>query len=487
MIWERRKPRLTRRARFGALLALFLTLALFAPGLSVPTDAPSRRAAQGKTETPAPQAPDAQSVIEGAAPTAQTEASQTVEATDAQAAEAQTPTASAQTTDAEAPQTVEGNAQAVAEAFPADAEGIPTPDNPSGRLPPRPAEQAAPRSKAETLLEGMSLREKVFQLFVVFPEQLTGKAPVTAAGDAVRQGLERYPVGGVIFDRDSMKSKAQVRALLDDMQSMSRIPLLMTCDEEGGRVNRLMGAVGTPYVGAMLSYRDGGAETAKANALKIAGGLTSCGFNMDLAPVADVWSNPDNKVIGNRAYSTDFQEAAELIPAAVAGFHEGGVACTLKHFPGHGNTYEDSHNGLAKVYRTREQLENGELKPFRVGIAAGADAVMVGHLVAGEIDAEPATMSRVIVTDILRGELGFAGVVMTDSLQMDAISKNYTPGEAALGALEAGIDILLCPDDLGWAAEAVLYAVETGRLTEARIDESVLRVLNLKEAYGLLD
>lgn len=387
------------------------------------------------------------------------------------------------------------DASAMPEAFPADAEGIPTPDNPSGQLPPPPDAQAvpepetqsAPRSKAETLLENMSVREKACQLFMVFPEQLTGKAPVTSAGDAMREGLERYPVGGVIFDRDSMKSREQIRGLLDDMQSMSRIPLLMTCDEEGGRVNRLMGAVGTPYVGAMLSYRDGGPETAKANALKIAGGLTSCGFNMDLAPVADVWSNPDNKVIGNRAYSTDFQQAAELVSAAVTGFHEGGVACTLKHFPGHGNTYEDSHNGLAKVYRTREQLEEGELKPFRAGIAAGADAVMVGHLVAGEIDGEPATISHVIVTELLRKELGFTGVIMTDSLQMDAVTKHYTPGEVALRALEAGVDMPLCPADLGWATEAVLYAVESGRLTEARLNESVLRILDLKEKYGLLD
>ena len=438
----------TKRAR---LAGLFLFAALVMLGMSrlAARDAPTARTATAA----APAMPDA--LTAQAAP----EASATPETSEASATE-----------------------MMAAGAFPADAEGILPPDE----LPPPPEAQPAPRSKAETLLESMGVREKVFQLFMVFPEQLTGKAPVTSAGDAMRQGLERYPVGGVIFDRDSMKSREQVRGLLDDMQSMSRVPLLMACDEEGGRVNRLMGAVGTPYVGPMLSYRDGGAETAKANALKIAGGLTSCGFNMDLAPVADVWSNPDNKVIGNRAYSTDFQEAAELVSAAVTGFHEGGVACTLKHFPGHGNTYEDSHNGLAKVYRTREQLEEGELKPFRAGIAAGADAVMVGHLVAGEIDGEPATMSHVIVTDILRGELGFAGVIMTDSLQMDAISKNYTPGEAALRAIEAGVDMPLCPDDLGWAAEAVLYALETGRLTEARLNESALRILELKETYGLL-
>ena len=364
------------------------------------------------------------------------------------------------------------------------------PESASGVTPePAPVDvsEPAPMSKAEKLLSEMSLREKALQLFIVFPEQLTGQtSSVTAAGDALRDGLQRYPVGGVLFDRGNMKSREQLLTLLNAMQSYSKIPLLTTCDEEGGRVNRLMGAVGTPYVGPMLSYRDKGADTAKQNAVTIAGGLTSCGFNMDFAPVADVWSNPDNKVIGNRAYSTDYAEAAELVRAAVEGFHEGGVACTLKHFPGHGDTYEDSHNGLARVYRTWKQLETAELKPFRAGIAAGADAVMVGHLIVGEIDPQPATVSHVIVTDMLRNELEFDGVIITDSLQMDAVTKHYGAGEVALLALEAGVDILLAPDNLSAAAQAVISATENGRLTEARLDESVLRILKLKESYGLL-
>ena len=343
-----------------------------------------------------------------------------------------------------------------------------------------------PPTKAEKLLSEMSIREKVYQLFIVFPDQLTGKAPVTEAGDDVKDGLDRYPVAGILFDRDNIRGGEQIYTLLKEMQSCSRVPLLMTCDEEGGRVNRLMSNAGTPYVGPMLSYRDKGPGTARANAITIAHGLTSCGFNMDFAPVADVWSNPANTVIGNRAYSTDFDEAAELVRAAVNGFHEGGVACTLKHFPGHGDTYEDSHNGLAKVYRTKQQLQDAEWKPFRAGIAAGADAVMVGHLIAGEIDPEPATVSRVMVTDILRNELGFTGVIITDSLQMDAVTENYTSGEIALQAIEAGVDILLAPEFLSEAAEALLSAVEEGRLPESRIDESVSRILNLKEAYGLL-
>ena len=350
-----------------------------------------------------------------------------------------------------------------------------------------PANPAPTLSKAETLLSGMTLREKICQLFIVFPEQLTGKAPVTEAGDAMRDGLRRYPVSGIIFDRDSMKNSEQLRALVANTQSFSRIPLIITCDEEGGRVNRLMGAVGTPYVGAALSYRDKGAETAKSNAMTIAAGLTSYGFNMDLAPVADVWSNPANKVIGNRAYSTNFRQAAELVSAAVAGFHAGGVACTLKHFPGHGDTYEDSHTSSARVRRTLAQLREAEFLPFRAGIDAGADAVMVGHLIVGELDDVPATISHKIITDILRGELGFQGVVMTDSLQMEAMTEHYYPGEACVRALEAGADVLLCPNNLDAPIEALTSALNSGRLTEARIDESALRILQLKEAYGILN
>lgn len=341
-------------------------------------------------------------------------------------------------------------------------------------------------SRAELLLESMSTREKVYQLFMVFPSAVAGVSPVTTAGDLTRQGLANYPVGGLIYDKTNMVSREQVTEMLTTVQTYSKIPLILTCDEEGGRVNRLMSTVGTTYIDSMMSYRDQGPEKAAENAEIIAGDLVSCGFNTDLAPVADVWSNPRNTVIGDRAYSDDFAQAAALIAAAVEGFHTGGVACTLKHFPGHGDTAADSHTGAAYVTKTLDELRSGELLSFQAGIDAGADMVMIGHLTVTDIEDVPALFSYRIVTQLLREEMGFDGVVITDSLQMKAVTEFYGSGEAAVLAVQAGVDILLCPADLKEAANALIDALETGVISEERLNESVLRILSLKENMGIL-
>ena len=341
-------------------------------------------------------------------------------------------------------------------------------------------------SKAEQLLSEMTLREKIYQMFVVFPSAITDTADQTTAGEATRLALETYPVGGFIYDKNNLVRQEQIRTMLTNTQSYSKIPLILTCDEEGGRVNRLMGTIGTTWVGAMLKYQNQGASKATENAQTIGEDLLSCGFNMNLAPVADVWSNPANTVIGDRAYSNDFQQAAELVAAAVEGFHNGGTACTLKHFPGHGDTSTDSHYGAVYVNKTLETIRQEELLPFQAGIAAGADAVMMGHLIVQDVDEEPALFSYKLVTELLREELDFDGVVMTDSLQMQAMTDYYDSGEIAVKAVKAGVDVLLCPYDLERAADALLQAVEQSEITEQRLDESVLRILTLKETRGIL-
>lgn len=211
------------------------------------------------------------------------------------------------------------------------------------------------------------------------------------------------------------------------------------------------------------------------------------GFNADLAPVADVWSNPDNTVIGDRAYSDDFAQAAELIPEAVRGFHSGGVATTLKHFPGHGDALADSHDGAVYVSKPLEQLRREELLPFRAGIASGSDMVMIGHLILTAIDAaQPAPFSYRIVTELLREELGFQGVVITDGLQMKALTDSYTSGEIARRAVSAGVDILLCPSNPQAAVSALEEAVALGEISEERINQSVRRILAMKVNRGVL-
>ena len=240
------------------------------------------------------------------------------------------------------------------------------------------------------IMQSMTLHEKICQLFVIYPEAITGASAAVQADPATRESLEKWPVGGFLYDAKNMKSQQQLRQMLDTTQTYAKIPLLFACDEEGGRVTRLMSTVGTTWLNAMLSYKDQGPDIAKENAKTIATDLLSCGFNTDFAPVADVWSNPQNTVIGDRAYSDDFHQAANLIAAAVEGFHEGGAICTLKHFPGHGNTSSDSHYGAVYVYRTLEELRQEELLPFQAGIDAGADMVMMGHLIVSDIDSEPA-------------------------------------------------------------------------------------------------
>lgn len=340
--------------------------------------------------------------------------------------------------------------------------------------------------KVRDILAGMTLREKVCQMMLVTPSAITGVTTVTSAGETTRAALEKYPVGGLDYNKSNMVSKQQVAQMLANAQSYSEIPLILTCDEEGGRVARLMNTIGTTWVDAMLSYKDDGPEVARSNARTIAQDMSALGFNMDLAPVADVWSNPKNTVIGDRAYSDDFDQAVSLLPSAVEGFQEGGVACVLKHFPGHGDSSEDSHYGSVYIYKTLDQLRAQELRPFQAAIDAGADAVMMGHLIVQDVSGEPAVFSYEMVTELLRGEMGFRGVVMTDALNMKAISDHYTNAQVAVMAVQAGVDILLCPIDLDGTINALISAVESGEISEERIDESVLRILQLKENRGIL-
>ncbi len=341
-------------------------------------------------------------------------------------------------------------------------------------------------SLVDETLAGMTLHEKVCQMMFVTPEQLTGEDGVTVAGDATRQALENYPVGGIVYFAKNLESQDQVKEMIDNSQKYSSIGLFVATDEEGGVVNRLMDTVGTTYIGSMYYYKDDGDETAYENAYTIANDMSALGFNLDFAPVADVWSNPDNTVIGERAYSDDYAQAAELVGNAVKGFNDGGVMCTLKHFPGHGDTAEDSHYSSAYVHRTKEEIMADEMQPFRSGIEAGAEFVMVGHLIVPDIDEVPATLSYKIATGILRDELKFEGVAITDSFEMESIADNYSVDDAVVMSVKAGIDMILQPKDMASAVNSIEQAVADGELSEDRIDESVRRILTLKESRGLL-
>lgn len=352
---------------------------------------------------------------------------------------------------------------------------------------PTPRTSAAVRKDAaQTLLDGMTTREKICQLLIVQPEVLTGGSTVTGMTDELAAALREYPVGGVLLSAQNMTSGEQLAALTAALSNGGKTAPLISVDEEGGRVARLMNTVGTTKLGSMYSYRAQGTQGAHDNAQTIARDIAAYGFNTDFAPVADVWTNKRSNAIGDRAYSDDYDEAAELVAAAVKGFHDGGVICCLKHFPGHGSTATDSHNGAATVDKTLPQLRQEDLKPFVSGIAAGADMVMVGHLTVPTMDDAPASVSHKIVTNLLRYDLGFRGVIVTDGLQMQALAQ-YTDGEKAVLALAAGNDMLLEISDVPGAVAAIEKALADGTLSRAALDESVLRILQLKLAHGIVD
>ena len=356
-----------------------------------------------------------------------------------------------------------------------------------------PAVTAGATSDAvETRLASMTLREKVGQLFVVRPEALDFEKTSggTQLTDAMREHLAQYPVGGIVLFKQNITDADQMTALIRDYQNASTTGLLVAVDEEGGTVARLANhkAFDLPkYANAAAIGATGDPAQARAMGRTIGGYLKPYGFNLDFAPVADVNSNPKNPVIGKRAFSSDPNVAASMVSAAVEGFHEAGMLCTLKHFPGHGDTGEDSHYGTATTAKTWEEMQAVEMLPFEAGIAAGADVVMAAHITTPNAtsDGLPASLSYTMLTERLREELGFTGVICTDALEMKAISSHYAPADAAVAALNAGADILLMPSDLCAAFEGVVQAVENGTVSEERLNESVRRILTLKEKAGI--
>ncbi len=338
--------------------------------------------------------------------------------------------------------------------------------------------------------QALTLREKVGRLFVVRPESLEpsiryasdAELPpyrLQAVSDGMRTRAREYPAGGVLLYSHNIMDEGQLRRFIRDLRALPGAPLLCI-DEEGGRVSRLAAnpAFDVPRYESMAAVAAGGPQAACETAESIGKYLKEYGFDIDFAPVADVNTNPDNIVIGTRAFSDDPGAAAPLVAAYVRGLAQTGVRGCLKHFPGHGDTRTDTHYDFASTAKSWEELLACELVPFRAGIDAGAPLVMAAHIAAPAVTGgdEPATLSRTLLTDKLRGELGFEGIIITDALEMGAITRRYGSGEAAVRALEAGADFLLCPLDYCSAFDAVVAAIRSGRLTEARIDDSLRRI-----------
>lgn len=354
-----------------------------------------------------------------------------------------------------------------------------------------PSTAAQSTQLAEQILSSMTLDEKLWQLFFVAPEALTGEEAVTESSDALQQALAEKPVGGVILFARNLISREQTVSLLADVKSASRLAPFLGVDEEGGTVSRVgaNSAMGVTQLQDMSAYgASGDASALYGDLYNLAQSLNTLGFNVDFAPVADVTTGSDKNPMKLRSFSSDPERCASMVSVSVGALQDGGVAACLKHFPGYGTATADDHNGSVSLDRTLEQLEQTEFVPFSAGIDKGAYFVMVSHLSVPAVtgDDTPADLSEKLVTELLRNTLHFQNIVITDAQNMGSIAQNYTSAEAAVAALRAGVDMVLMPQDLQEAYDGVTKAIADGVLTEDRIDRSVLRILNVKIQLGLL-
>ena len=346
---------------------------------------------------------------------------------------------------------------------------------------------------AQKTLRKMSLEEKVGQLFMIWTraEFLNLSSPEYSH---LRDTINKYHIGSfamtVRYEPPFLYKNQPYEAadLLNRLQGDSKLPLLIAADFELGVSNRLNGT--TAFPNAMAIGATGSLEYAKAFGRITGQEARAIGVHWNFFPVADVNSNPDNPIINTRSFGEDPQQVGDFVSAYVRGAHSAGLLTTAKHFPGHGDTATDSHLGLAQVTGDRARLESVELPPFRKAIEAGVDSVMVAHVSVPALDSSPnavATISPEIVSHLLKQQLHFPGIVITDALDMGALTRLYVSdiGREAVDAFKAGNDMLLIPPDLEAAYQAILKAVQSGEIPPSRVDESVLKILRVKASLGL--
>lgn len=338
---------------------------------------------------------------------------------------------------------------------------------------------------AETIKD-MTIEEKLGQMLIVGIEGYE-------MDEGTEQMIEELHIGGFILFGRNISNPEQLLDLNNSLKaanSINKIPLFISVDEEGGRISRI-----PKVIKNLPTSKDIGKQNNEAFSYEIgmllAEKVSAFGFNMDFAPVLDINSNPKNPIIGDRAFGSKAEVVRDLGVQTMMGIKSGGIVPVVKHFPGHGDTSVDSHVGLPSVENDLERLKSFELIPFKAAIDNGAECVMVAHILLSKIDAEnPATLSKIIITDVLRNQLNFEGVVITDDMTMGAITKNYDLAEAAVQSVNAGTDIILVAhkyeNALG-TMKSLKAAVETGKITGKRIDQSVYRILKLKQKYKLQD
>lgn len=334
------------------------------------------------------------------------------------------------------------------------------------------------------LIDVMPIEDKVAGLFVVTPESITGVSTAVKAGDGTRQALSDYAVGGIIYQSKNIQSEDQLKEMIGNTILYSNYPLFIAVQEEGGDVNSV---ASTGIAAKVASAADIAGTGDTANAYQagstIGGYLGALGFNLDFAPVADL-NNVDNSVIGKRSYGSDAGDVSGYVTSMMQGLSENNVTACLGHFPGIGSSTQDTASGIASTDRSAEDFRANEFQVFKAGIDAGADMIMVSNMSAPALTGDniPCTMSSAVVTDILREELGFRGVIISEAMNKKAVSDYYGADEAAVLALRSGCDMILMPEDFEKAYQGVLQAVQEGTISEERINDSLRRIYRIKYA-----
>ena len=353
----------------------------------------------------------------------------------------------------------------------------------------------SPVDEVEAQLQQMTLREKVGQLFYIRLESLDPSIEWTTYDDLasikilevtekMKRVNEDYPVGGIILYAWNIEDEAQLARIILQVRALNGNPLLCI-DEEGGRVSRIANNPNfnvKKYESMASIGATGDPQNAYECGNTIGTYLSRYGFDIDFAPVADVNTNPENVVIGPRAFSDDPTVAAPMVVNYLQGLKDAGITGCIKHFPGHGDTKADTHYGYSSTQKTWDEMLNCEMVTFKAGIQCGCQLIMTAHIGAPNVTGSdvPSTMSPIILQDKLRGELGYQNIIITDAMEMGAITQQYTSAEAAVGSLKAGVDIVLGPRYFTEAFDAVMAAVNNGTISEERINQSVRRILKLK-------
>lgn len=346
--------------------------------------------------------------------------------------------------------------------------------------------------KVEKIVNNMTLEEKVGQIFMVAPEAVDKDGgSTTVFTENIEKEIEKYNIGGYILFASNIENPTQTQELINGLKKSSKIQPFVGVDEEGGRVARIgkNSAMGVEKIEPMAQVgKSQNYERANEIGTTIGKYIKNLGFNLDFAPDTDVLTDSNNTEIGDRSFGNDPEVVGKMATEVVKGLQSENISTVLKHFPGHGGSIGNSHQGFSLSNRTEEELKKCEIVPFKTAIENGADCVMVAHMSLPNVTGDniPATLSKKVVTDMLKTELNFKGVVFSDSMSMGAITENYGTGDACVKAVEAGIDMVLMPENLDEAYNAVLEAVKNGKISQERLDDAVSRIIKAKIQRGII-